>query len=94
MPLICFPFTAHPGGEEADLGGNKWHRGVSPGVQVLHGGHCWAEQLPAVSVSGSGVVYGVAHPETGDKRVFCGVFCVLVSARVGSAHRGLTLQRG
>lgn len=78
MLLVRCPFAAHPGGEEADLGGDEQHRGVSPGVQVLHGGHRRAEQLPAVSVAGGGAVRGMARPETrafntsplGDKRGF------------------------
>lgn len=50
--LTACPPAEHPGGQEADLCGQGQHRGVSPGTQVLHGGHHGAEQLPAVSVVG------------------------------------------
>lgn len=52
--LTACPPAEHPGGQEADLCGQGQHRGVSPGTQVLHGGHHGAEQLPAVSVVGEG----------------------------------------
>ncbi|NXN98134.1 NECA3 protein, partial [Rhinopomastus cyanomelas] len=42
----------------SNLGGNQQHRGVPPGLPVLHGGDGWAEQLPAVSGAGAGAACG------------------------------------
>lgn len=56
------PSAAHPGGQEADLGGHGQHRGVPAGVPLLHRGHGRAQQLLAVS---SGGALGVASHKRG-----------------------------
>lgn len=89
---VC-PSAAHPGGQEADLGGHGQHRGVPAGVPLLHRGHGRAQQLPAVS----GVSWGCfggwlptngGFNTLGGHKGLCGVFCVLARARVGSGRQG------
>lgn len=48
-PEPALSLAAHPGGQEADLGGHEQHRAVPAGGPLLHRGHGRPQQLPAVS---------------------------------------------